>query len=166
MATDACGCPAEAGAETCDLRGDMGGGNCPSCRERGKRVDLLTLKALLAVPLTEIQHSEYFFCRSARCPTVYFSAGGEQEFAEPALRERVYQKHVDDGEVFVCYCFRHSVSSVRESSGDSGESAVVRAITEGIQRGQCACEIRNPQGNCCLGNVRAVHGSRAAIGTP
>jgi hypothetical protein len=35
-------------------------------------------------------------------------------------------------------------------------STVVADVTTGIKAGQCACEIRNPQGSCCLGNVRKV----------
>jgi len=150
-----CECPAEAGAGTCELQEERpGGGLCPSCGERGKRVDLLTVKALLSVPLTEIRYTDYFFCRTRGCPVVYFSAGGEQSFAEPQVREVVFQKHPDDEETFVCYCFRHSVGSVRGADGDG--AAVLEAITGGIQRGLCACEIRNPQGSCCLGNVRGV----------
>ncbi len=29
-------------------------------------------------------------------------------------------------------------------------------MTTGTKTGQCACDIRNPQGSCCLGNVGAV----------
>jgi hypothetical protein len=32
----------------------------------------------------------------------------------------------------------------------------VERVTAGVQADQCACDIRNPQGSCCLGNVRAV----------
>ena len=37
---------------------------------------------------------------------------------------------------------------------NSGASTIVERIQAGIQAGQCACDIRNPQGHCCLGNVR------------
>ena len=116
----------------------------------------MTLKALLAVPLTEIRHDDYLFCRTADCPIVYFSAGGEQVFPEGALRERVHQKHPAADDVFVCYCFRHTAGSVRDEAPGPGRPGVIQAITAGIQRGLCACEIRNPQGSCCLGNVRAL----------
>jgi hypothetical protein len=56
----------------------------------------------------------------------------------------------------VCYCFRHTLQSIRSEAATMEESAVVAAITAGIKAGQCACDIRNPQGSCCLGNVRAV----------
>ena len=153
---ESCECPGEAGANTCEIKDPQRESICPSCGARGKRVDLVTLKALLAVPLTEIQHADYFFCRTADCATVYFSAAGEQRFPESALRERVYQRHPGDDDVFVCYCFRHTVGSIRRERESPGQSNVVAAIADGIKGGMCACEIRNPQGSCCLGNVRAL----------
>ena len=156
---ESCECPAEAGSGACELRQSPGEGICPSCGARGKRIDLVTLKALLAAPLTEIRHGSYLFCRRAECPVVYFSAGGEQLFPEDALREKVHQKHPAADDVFVCYCFRHTAGSVRASAPGSDGPGVIQAITAGIQRGLCACEIRNPQGSCCLGNVRALANS-------
>jgi hypothetical protein len=29
-------------------------------------------------------------------------------------------------------------------------------INTGISAEQCACDLRNPQGSCCLGNVRGL----------
>ena len=129
---------------------------CPTCGQTGRPVDTITVKALLAVPLTELRAGEYRFCRTVECPTVYYAAGGEQTFAENALRERVHQKHLLDDAVFVCYCFRHTPESIKEEVRATGRSTVVQRVTAGIQEEQCACEIRNPQGSCCLGNVRAV----------
>ncbi len=151
-----CDCPADAGAATCDAGDRIGGGICPSCGARGKRVDLVTVKALLNVPLTEMPHADNLFCRAADCPTVYYSAGGEQVFPEGALRERVHQKHPAEDDVFVCYCFRHTAGGARNQVTDSRGPGVIEAITAGIREGKCACEIRNSQGSCCLGNVRAL----------
>ncbi len=122
----------------------------------GKPVNTLTLKALLSVPLTVVRPAEYRFCRTQECSVVYYSDDGEQRFTEQDLRERVFQKHPGDLDVFVCYCFRHTRRSIEAEQISTGESHVVAAITAGIQAGQCACDIRNPQGSCCLGNVRAV----------
>src|SRR5690349_52839 len=66
---------------------------CPTCGQTGRPVDTITVKALLRVPLTELRAGEYRFCRTAECPTVYYSrsgstAEGAQTFGEDALRER------------------------------------------------------------------------------
>jgi hypothetical protein len=119
-------------------------------------VDSLTLKALLAVPLTEVRDIPYGFCRAPDCPTVYFSADGAQLIAEPELRERVYQKHPADDGTQVCYCFQHTVGSIQAEIERTGASTVVAQINAGIEAGKCACDIRNPQGTCCLGNVRVL----------
>ena len=154
--SEKCGCPAEAGAETCELKVMPLPAACPRCGEAGKSVDIQTVKALLALPLTELRATRYRFCRTADCPTVYFAEEDGQTFEEPALRELVHQKHPEADDVFVCYCFRHTPGSIRSEIESTGRSTVVVAITAGIQAGQCACEIRNPQGSCCLGNVRAA----------
>lgn len=129
---------------------------CPMNQKVGQPVDTLTLKALLAVPLTQLSAAEYRFCKAADCPAVYYSADGQQLFGEADLRERVYQKHHADDTVLVCYCFRHTLGSIRVELIQTGASTVIDNITAGIQANQCACDIRNPQGDCCLGNVRQI----------
>lgn len=156
---DDCVCPREAGAATCEGRGSDSATPCSVCGDAGKRVDVITLKALLAVSLLEIGSAEYRFCRTPSCDVVYYSVDGAQRFAEAQLRERVYQKHPNDDGVFVCYCFRHTVQGITEDASEH----VIAEITSGIQNGQCACDIRNPQGSCCLGNVRTVAKRKAAI---
>ncbi len=154
--SEECKCPPEAGAATCEVRASPQKALCPTCQQAGKQVDSLTLKALLSLPLTEVGSVEYRFCRTRDCPTVYFSVDGQQRFQERDLRELIYQKHPDADDVFVCYCFRHTAGSIKRELAETGGSTVVEAITAGIQAGHCACDIRNPQGSCCLGNVRAV----------
>lgn len=131
-------------------------GLCPQSGSKGKRVDGATVKAMLAVSLTEVRDTSYFFCKDADCPVVYFSEDGAQIFTIDQLRERVYQKEPDSDDVFVCYCFRYTLGSIRAEANLTSESAVIEAINAGIQAGQCACDIRNPQGSCCLGNVSAA----------
>ena len=119
-------------------------------------MDGQTVKALLAISLAYVTHEPYLFCRTRDCPVVYFSADGEQTFTADQVRERVYQKEPDAPDVLVCYCFRHTPGSIRGEIEMTGRSTVVEAINVGIQAGQCACDIRNPQGSCCLGNIHAL----------
>jgi hypothetical protein len=127
---------------------------CPTNHLVGRPVGLLTLRSLLALPLTVVSSAqEYRFCSAPDCPTVYYGADGKQVFSETDLRERVYQKHIRSDAVPVCYCFQHTVGEIRDDLKRTGTSTIVDGITEGIRAGQCACDIRNPQGSCCLGNV-------------
>lgn len=130
--------------------------HCPSCGEKGKTVDTQAVKALLAVSLRSLQAEHYRFCRTQTCPVVYFSNDGSEQYQEDDLREPVHQKHPDAADVFVCYCFRHTPGTIRAELLERSESTVVAEINAGIKAGQCACEIRNPQGSCCLGNVTAT----------
>lgn len=157
--TDTCGCPPEAGNAVCELpaqgfqRPAHTARSCPECAKTGRPVQGQTVKALLAVTLREVRDGEYLFCRTQTCPVVYFSPDGKQTFTVEQVRERVYQKEPDAEDVFVCYCFRHTVGDVRAASPES-RAAIVDDINTGINAGQCACDLRNPQGSCCLGNVR------------
>ncbi|MBI4362655.1 MAG: copper chaperone Copz family protein [Euryarchaeota archaeon] len=160
----ACECPPEAGAATCEVPRASPDGPCPACGKPGKPVDLLTVKAMLAVPLTELRATRYRFCKTPECPMVYYGVDADHPIGETALRERVHQKHPEDDDVFVCYCFRHTPATIRAEVESTGRSTVVEAITAGIQAGRCACEVRNPQGSCCLGNVRAVVENRKRKG--
>ncbi len=128
---------------------------CPTCGQKGKPVDTATVKSMLSVSLNRVKSTPYFFCQNRDCPTVYFSDDGLQTFGKEEVRERVYQKEPEAEDVFVCYCFRHTVGEILNATPE-GHTAILDDINAGIKAGQCACDWRNPQGSCCLGNVRGV----------
>jgi hypothetical protein len=86
---------------------------------------------------------------------VYFSAEGSTVFTTEDVRERVYQKKPNAEDVPVCYCFRQYAGEIRAASAEQ-RAEIISGINAGIQADQCACDLRNPQGSCCLGNVRAL----------
>jgi hypothetical protein len=119
-------------------------------------VDRITLKAMLNISLLALRDTPYLFCRTADCDVVYFIPDGTQTFTKAQIRVPVHQKEPDDETVLVCYCFRHSPATIQAEWLATGASTVIEEINGGIQAGQCACEVRNPQGSCCLGNVSRV----------
>lgn len=129
---------------------------CPVCQQRGKSVPLITLKALLTPSAlsTLTPSSSHSFCSNPDCEVVYFVDG--QVFNKDAVKVPVYQK--DEGsEVPVCYCFgwtrERLVKAIRDDENP------VQHISEQVRANRCGCEVNNPQGSCCLGNVTAfVHG--------
>jgi hypothetical protein len=165
MAEACCRVP-EAGSAVCEqpapgmVRPNIQPGLCPTCGERGKPVQGQTVKSLLDISLRAVQDVPYFFCRNRDCPVVYFSEKSQQQFATADLRERVYQKEPDAPQVQVCYCFDYRVGTLRDAPV-AERNTIIAEINAGIQAGQCACDLRNPQGSCCLGNVRAF-GRKAA----
>jgi hypothetical protein len=159
--TELCCCPSEAGNAVCDLpvqdfqRPRRTVDACPECGKIGKPVQGQTIKSLLSVSLRQVQDGQYLFCRTHNCPVVYFSTDGEHAFTVEEVRDRVYQKELEAEEVFICYCFRHTVGELRKASSED-RIAIVDNINSGINAGQCACDLRNPQGSCCLGNIRGM----------
>lgn len=128
--------------------------SCPSCGHRGRHVDRITIKALLSSEaLPQIAGGEYKFCPTKSCDIVYFMPGSTFRTCDLSLP--VWQKS-DDPSVPVCYCFGHTEASIGTELALTGTSAVRESIKNLVREGRCACEVRNPQGTCCLGNVAQV----------
>ncbi|MCI0711819.1 MAG: hypothetical protein L0154_16810 [Chloroflexi bacterium] len=131
-------------------------GYCPVCGQQGKKVGGATVKTMVSISLHEVRDTQYYFCKTADCRVVYFNEDGDQTFNTTQVRERVYQKEPTSLDVLACYCFQHTAQSIRAELQSKGHSNVVDDINAGIQAGQCACDWRNPQGSCCLGNVKTL----------
>ncbi|OGO12393.1 MAG: hypothetical protein A2Y93_01255 [Chloroflexi bacterium RBG_13_68_17] len=158
MSDDCCGV-GKAGSSVCELpaaqpRAEREGLPCPECGQAGKPVEGQTVRALVAVSLREVPQGDYLFCRTRDCPVVYFGEKRQAVFVKAQVRERVYQKEPDSPDVWICYCFRHSVGEVTVGRREERDR-IVAHISAGIKADECACDLRNPQGSCCLGNVNA-----------
>lgn len=129
---------------------------CPQCDHKGLSVDNATIKSLISVTLHRVADVDHRFCAKPDCSVVYFAEDDSETFYTHELRERVYQKEPQAEDVLVCYCFFHSLGDIQKSVAEEGKSPIVEDINFGIQQGHCACDWRNPQGNCCLGNVIKV----------
>lgn len=127
---------------------------CPSCGEKGKNVQLITLKSLLkASALVTIEpENSYVFCSNPACSTVYFTGNHTQLFVENDLKVSVYQKN-QSAEVPVCYCFDWTRERLHQAVITAQKP--VDQIKAQVQAGRCGCEVNNPQGTCCVGNVNA-----------
>ncbi|MBW4839360.1 putative iron-sulfur cluster-binding metallochaperone [Brevibacillus nitrificans] len=127
---------------------------CPSCGGKGKTVQLITLKSLLKASALEIIEpvNSYLFCSDSACSIVYFSGNHSQTFLENDLKVPVYQKN-QGADVPVCYCFDWTRERLLQSVGTNQKPS--DQIKVHVQAGRCGCEVNNPQGACCLGNVNA-----------
>ncbi len=56
----------------------------------------------------------------------------------------------------LCYCFGHSEESLRAEWQATGRLDSVEAIRAAVKEGRCQCEVMNPSGACCLGDVLKV----------
>lgn len=128
---------------------------CPQSGSVGSAVGRQTVKALLTEnALRRLAQSEYRFCADPDCGVVYFDADGTTFLVED-LRVPVWQK-LPFGSRLVCYCFGESEATVREEFVARGASLAADRIHEHIAAGRCACEVRNPRGTCCLGDIVAA----------
>lgn len=98
--------------------------------------------------------SEAWFCAARDCAVVYFG-DGDEPIHNTALRTEVFQKGSESSRL-VCYCFGHSVEQVVAAGLDADANQVVGEITQACRSGLDRCEEANPQGRCCLGNVRGL----------
>ena len=141
-----CCCPGQTDAPTAS--------RCPVSGSQGTPVDLLTVKALLTEDaLRRLALREYWFCPDAECDVVYFADG--ERFITTDVRVPVWQK-LPFGTRPICYCFGESEGSIRTEIERDGASKAVERVREHIAAERCACELRNPRGSCCLGDVIAT----------
>ncbi|HXI15748.1 MAG TPA: (2Fe-2S)-binding protein [Chloroflexota bacterium] len=127
---------------------------CPQCGHQGRPVERLTLKALLrpdALARLDVG-AAYRFCATADCPVVYFTDQGGSVYHKADLEVRVGQKETAEP-IPLCYCFGHTRASVREEIERTGKSPAPTSIAAHIKAGRCGCDVNNPSGACCLGEV-------------
>jgi hypothetical protein len=136
---------------------------CPECGRAGQVVGRITVKAMLRPEaLMRLSAPEHRFCPTQKCPVVYF--GLEEVFDRGQIVVPVFQKE-PAGDRTVCYCFAVTEGDIRRELVELGRSTAGDRITALVKAERCACEIRNPQGSCCLGNVAtATRAAKAALG--
>jgi len=148
---------------------------CPASGKAGRRVSLVTLRALLkdaqGIPIASGQDhlcesaagndsgckpvtegSGYRFCDSPNCDVVYFAEENDVTFKKTDLRVPVGVKETT-GERPLCYCFGHSVASIKDELITKGRSDALEDIRTKMKNPGCRCETENPSGACCLGSV-------------
>jgi hypothetical protein len=98
-----------------------------------------------------VNSEAYRFCPDPNCAVVYFSESGTR-FTVDEVRELVSAKTTSDRRP-ICYCFGFTEGDAREEITRDGTSKIPSQISQLIKAGMCACEVRNPAGVCCLGEV-------------
>ena len=125
----------------------------------------MTLGALLKSDrrLQIPNQQEFCFCKTTTCDVVYFLPG-RPLFRTDDLSVRVGLKEPDDPAAPVCYCFGWTPEKIRTELAATGSSTVIDQIKAQVKAGNCYCEVTNPQGSCCLGNVaKAVQQATASV---
>ena len=125
---------------------------CQKCNEVGRIVAKQTVvHHVISEKLSSIGDAEYRFCGASDCDVVYYSEDGNV-FTINDIREVISSKTKGDNRP-LCYCFGFTEGNVRREIILNGETTIPAQVTQFIKEKLCACEIRNPSGSCCLGEI-------------
>ncbi len=126
---------------------------CGLCGTAGKPVDRKTVEALVHPDLrATVADTQYYYLKTPACDVVYFTQDPPHYFFTSDLTVRVGSKVAEDP-IPVCYCFEKTEHMVIADFLAHGRSTIVEEITAHVKANECACEVKNPAGRCCLGNV-------------
>lgn len=126
---------------------------CALCGATGKPVDRRTVVALVRPDMrSAVPESQHYFLEMPSCDVVYFTQVPPRYFFTSDLTVRVGSKVTEDP-VPVCYCFEKTERMVIDDVLAHGRSTIFGEITAHVKANECACEVKNPAGRCCLGNV-------------
>lgn len=125
---------------------------CPVCGNTGRSVEHKTVLHHIRHDLLDrVRNEAYRFCPDPACSLVYYGDGGVR-FTTDDLRELVTAKTSGDSRP-LCYCFGFNEGDARKEIARTGHSTIPAQISRLIKEGMCVCEVRNPSGACCLGQV-------------
>ncbi|WP_313893733.1 putative iron-sulfur cluster-binding metallochaperone [Psychrobacillus sp.] len=130
-----------------------GYGLCPSCNNKGKKTGITTLKSMLKPSVLDSSNTNltHYFCSTKDCDVVYFDTE-EKFYLTSDVKVSVYQKD-DSSTVPICYCFGWTREKIREYEEQKLFPKPLEHIKENVKANRCGCEVNNPQGSCCMGNV-------------
>jgi hypothetical protein len=129
---------------------------CPLSGATGRHVPWRTVAALTAVPPAVEQ--EFWLCPDPECDVVYFGAEGRLVM----LSELRVRPGMKNGGELLCYCLQFRKQDL-QAEDPTAPARIPQQIEALVKAGECSCEVRNPSGRCCLGEVRKfVRGLAAA----
>ncbi len=140
---------------------------CALCGARGKAVDRRTVVALVRPDLRPtIGETQYYFLETPECEVVYFAQDPPRYLLTGNVTVRVGSKVTEDP-IPVCYCFAKTERAVIDDVLAHGRSTIFEEITAHVKANECACDVKNPAGRCCLGNVaKAIQKAKRLMREP
>ena len=130
---------------------------CKECGNKGKSVKEITLRSLVKESKLKIikNFEGFYFCETPTCQVVYFSNSQQVYLYKVDIKVRVGIKETEDP-IPVCYCFGWTRDRIFDQIKQLGYSNAVQEISAKVKSGECACEIKNPSGRCCLGGINKM----------
>lgn len=124
-----------------------GGEICPKCGESCKSVEHKTLYHQLKFPENQVVFEDkYYFCTAKNCTVGYFSISNH------IIPKSFLRTHEEIEGNKLCYCFDINVAAL---TADNVE-AIKNFVIQKTKSGDCACDVKNPSGQCCLAKFKAL----------
>ncbi|MEN4053628.1 MULTISPECIES: hypothetical protein [Sulfurimonas] len=125
---------------------------CPECSKLAKGVLEKTFDALVKEEAKSKLScmSDFYYCKTPSCKVIYFR--DDTILTQQDMKVIVGLK---DGAspATVCYCFGWSKEKIVAEIEATGKTMALEDIKAKMQDPGCACEVLNPSGGCCLGDV-------------
>lgn len=125
---------------------------CPVTGTRGRPIPEETVLAMASgMGLEDLRGRRWHYCADLGCDTVYFD-DERRTIEKSQVNVRIGEKETDAPHT-VCYCFNHTVEEIEQDIARDGRTEIPGSIKAKVQAGECSCEVMNPKGTCCLGDV-------------
>lgn len=125
--------------------------DCPRCGIACRHVGIKTLYHQVRFPENqEICPGDYYFCPVKACTVAYFSTEGSM------IPKQQLRATGDIQEDMLCYCFDISEAHYRLALQADKAEPIKQFVIAQTRSGTCACDIKNPSGQCCLARFKQV----------
>ncbi len=127
---------------------------CPQCWKSCKNISMKTIFHQVKFPdILDVETDSYYFCIDSDCSVGYFSQEGEM-IHKQQLRAFTRFKHRK-----LCFCFDINTEQYINALKDKTAAIIKEFVMKKTKSGDCACEIRNPSGQCCLASFKQLEKS-------
>ncbi len=115
-------------------------------------VFLKTLERLLTEKSKSTLNSldGFYYCKTPECDVVYFRE--KEVLVQKDLSVVVGLKN-GANPANMCYCFGWTKKRIKEDIKQNGKSRALDKIKSSMNTIGCACEVKNPSGNCCMADI-------------
>jgi len=125
--------------------------DCPKCSISSKNISMKTIFHQVRFPeILEIKEGKYHYCVEKTCSVGYFSQEG---VIIPKEQLRAFGEHQNNK---LCYCFDVNTEQYINALKGNSADKIKKFVIQKTKSGDCACEIRNPSGQCCLASFKQL----------
>lgn len=122
---------------------------CPQCGLSSKNISMKTIFHHVKFPdILDVKTGSYYYCADKACLVGYFSQEGKV-ISKDQVRAFIEPKNQK-----LCYCFDITSEQYINALKDETATEIKKFVIQKTKSGDCACEVRNPSGQCCLANFK------------